>query len=421
MRAIALAFLFATAAPPPPGDPIVVLRQWIDAVEAHAAGTVDAPLERVTAWSYTDYERMRPYVEALVEAPTDHNRARATRLSRLEAPERTAISDLRDAYLLTPRFDTFRHRAAVFHTDAAILGVTPLIVDAPLEPAPQGFDRAHPRQRVDVRTADGRVENFALANPNWDYARDMLDAVSPARRNAIVAPWYRAIGAYFASRDNLADALRHFEQAHAIVPDDPGVLFGEACFQETLGSPAVQNFASVTILPNGFTLVGVASPQTHFRRAETLLTRALSAQPDFVDARLRLGRVLAAQHQYEKSLPHFSRVIAETRDPVLTYYAHLFAADASLALDRASEARASYERALATHPNAQAARIGLAAALRAGGDRAAAVDAVMATLTIPPQTRDSDDEPWWEYYKGDAANVERLLQELRAPFSDPAK
>ena len=153
-------------------------------------------------------------------------------------------------------------------------------------------------------------------------------------RNAIVAPWYRAIGAYFAEHDNLADAFRHFEQAHAIVPDDPGVLFGEACFQETLGSPAIQNFARITTLPNGFTLLGVSSSETHFRRAETLLTRALSARPDFVDARLRLGRVPAARRQHEESLPHLARVIDETHDPVLTYYAHLFAGDASLALDR---------------------------------------------------------------------------------------
>jgi tetratricopeptide (TPR) repeat protein len=364
---------------------------------------------------------MRPYVEALVEAPTDHNRARAARLGPLDARTRAAITDVRDAYLLKPRFDTFRQRAAVFHTDAAILGDLPLIVDPPKQAASRGVDRSHPQQRVDVRSTDGRVENFALANPNWDYARDMLDAVSLQRRSAIVAPWYRAIGAYFAAHDNLADALRHFEQAHGIVPDDPGVLFGEACFQETLGAPAVQNFARVTVLPNGFTLLGVTTPQTHFRRAETLLTRALSAQPDFVDARLRLGRVLATQGRQNDALPHFARVIAETRDPVLTYYAHLFAGDAALALDRASDARASYERALAAHPNAQAARIGLAAALRASGNRGAAVDAVMVTLTIPPQTRDSDDDPWWEYYKGDAANVERLLHELRAPFSDPAK
>ena len=79
--------------------------------------------------------------------------------------------------------------------------------------------------------------------------------------------------------------------------------------------------------------------------------------------------------------------------------------------------RASYERALEAYPDAQSARLGLATALRAAGNREAAVNAVMTTLTIEPNTRDIRDDPWWEYYEGDAANVERLLQELRAPFT----
>jgi tetratricopeptide (TPR) repeat protein len=225
----------------------------------------------------------------------------------------------------------------------------------------------------------------------------------------------------FAHQDNTAEAIRHFERARQFVPDDPGVLFGEACLQETLGSPSVQNVARVARLPNGLVLLGVTTPPTHFRRAEALLRRALASQPDFVDARLRLGRVLAEQRQYEASLTHFAQVISESRDPVLTYYAHLFAGDAAFALDRPSQSRASYERALASHPEAQAARIGLAAALRAAGDRAAAVEAAMTTLTIPPGTRDSSHDPWWEYYRGDAARVERLLDELRAPFRQPAR
>jgi hypothetical protein len=45
----------------------------------------------------------------------------------------------------------------------------------------------------------------------------------------------------------------------------------------------------------------------------------------------------------------------------------------------------------------------------------------MLTLTAPPRTRDAMDDPWWEYYEGDAANVERLMGELRAPFRKPVR
>ena len=70
---------------------------------------------------------------------------------------------------------------------------------------------------------------------------------------------------------------------------------------------------------------------------------------------------------------------------------------------------------------AQAARLGLAAAIRAGGDRAGAADAAMVTLTIPPGARDGEHDPWWIYYSGDATNVDRLLADLRAPFRSPAR
>lgn len=422
MRAIALAFALALTAAAPSaqsGDPAALLERWVIAVDTHAAGAEDTALAALDSWSYADFNSMRRYVEALVEAPAAGNPTRAKRLSLLKPEERSSIGAVRDRYLLKARFDQFRQRAAILHTDAALLSRLPLGTDTPKQRT-AGGDRAS-ENTIDVRSADGMLDSFQLANPNWFYARDMLDAISTTGRTPIVAQWYRAIAAHYASHDNLADAFRHFEQARLIVPDDPGVLYGEACFQETLGSPSVQNFSHTTVLPNGYTVRGVFSPQTHFRTAETLLVRALAGRPDFVDAHLRLGRVLSQQGRFEAALPHFAQVIAATRDAALLYYARLFAGDAALALNRLEEARQSYESALAGHPNAQAARIGLAATLRAGGDRQAAIDALLATISVPAGQRDGHDDPWWDYYKGDAANVERLLDELRAPFSKPAR
>ena len=51
--------------------------------------------------------------------------------------------------------------------------------------------------------------------------------------------------------------MRHFERARRVVPDDPDVLFGEACYQETLGAPRMQNLNRVTTLPNGLVILGV--------------------------------------------------------------------------------------------------------------------------------------------------------------------
>ena len=67
-----------------------------------------------------------------------------------------------------------------------------------------------------------------------------------------------------------------------MVPNDPLVLYGEACLQETLGAPRIQNYVRVTTLPNGLVIQGVSSPQTHLRRAESLLRKALAADSHFV-------------------------------------------------------------------------------------------------------------------------------------------
>jgi tetratricopeptide (TPR) repeat protein len=391
-----------------------LLNEWILSVDRHAAGARDEALAQLGAWNADDLDMMRAYVDALTEVPVD-SPARALRRRQISGNELAAIREQIENLRAGGDFNEFRKRAAVLHTDAALLEPLPVIVPAP---GPRSKRRNEPEPAVDVMSSDGRVESFEIANPHWQFAMDLLDAL-PARpqRAPIVAQWYRAIGAYFAREHRFGDAFRHFERARKTVPDDPGVLFGEACLQETLGGPTQQNFARITTLPNGLTFLGMSSPQTHFRRAETLLTRALAARPDFIDARLRLGRALAQQRQYEAALPHFTRVIAESRDPVLTFYAHVFAGEAALALGRPPDSRASYERALEAYPDAQSARLGLATALRAAGNREAAVNAVMTTLTIEPNTRDIRDDPWWEYYEGDAANVERLLQELRAPFT----
>jgi hypothetical protein len=418
VRIIALVLAIALAPAAQSERAMELLEDWVRAVDRHTAGEKDAALAQAGAWTYDDLNMLRGYFEALIDLPITRNTPRgsprAARRSLISGNDLAVIRARTKDLQLRGDFDQFRKRAAMLHTDAALLMSSPVVV-AP--PAPRARRRGEPAPAVDVKSFDGRVENFEVANPHWQYAMDLLESL-PAKpqRDPVVAQWYRAIGAHFAYEHSFADALRHFDRARTIVPDDPGVLYGEACLQETLGAPPNQNFVRTTTLPNGLVILGVEQPAAHFKRAESLLKRALSAQPGFVDARLRLGRVLAELRQFEAALPHLQQVVAESRDPALIYYAHLFTGDAALALGRAEESRASYDHALDQYPRAQAARLGLGAALRTAGDRAAALDAVMETLTFKPGIRDGDDDPWWEYYEGDAANVERLLVELRAPF-----
>lgn len=381
----------------------------------HAAGQTDPALRVVTAWTYDELELMRPYVEALVLAPAERSSDRVKRRRRL-GRDGSAILELTRSLQWRGDFDVFRKRAAMLHTDAALLGSHAEIVTPPTQTALKY--RQENERRVLVKSFDGQVKHFELPNPHWELAMGVLDSL-PAKpaRDPIIGDRYRAIGAYFARDRRFAEAMVHFDRARGLVPDHPGVLYGAACLQETLGAPRIQNYVRATTLPNGLFIQGVSSPQTHYRRAESLLRRALAADPEIVEASLRLGRVLTRRQRNEEALPHLRKAIANATDPAIAYYAHLFMGDATQALGQLDEARRQYEKAIAIFQDSQAARLALGFVLRSLGDRAAARAAIDPALDTSP--RGPDDDPWWEYYDGDAGQVERLLEELRAPFTKP--
>jgi len=418
VRGIATAAIIAIGLSTRPGAgerDVVLLRAWIDAVDRHSAGQSDAALGVVEAWSHDDLERMRPYIEALVQAPVQDNGARARRRRDLGGRDTAAISELTRSLVFRGDVVVFKRRAVVLHTDAAMFGSAPVVV-AP----PTLLERSYTRQaaqRVDVKSFDGEVSHFELQNLHWELAMDVLDALpaSPVL-DGMVGQWYRAVGAYFARERRFADAQRHFDRARGLVPSHPGVLYGEACLQETLGAPRVQDYVRVTTLPNGLTIVGIDSPRTHLRRAEALLRTALAADPAFVAASLRLGRVLTRLERYDEALTHL-QMAARADDRATAYYGHLFAGDAMHALGKLDDARRHYELAIDLFQDSQAARLALGSVLRTTGDRAAALTAIGAMLRTP--SRGPDDDPWWEYYDGDAAQVDHLLAQLRAPFARP--
>lgn len=424
MRLIGWLLSIVLILPPAPNERAIgMLRDWISAVQQHAVGESDAALARIGAWTYDDLEMMRAYVEALAGLPIKDNRDRARRRTLIDDRDLVTMAELRK--LAVPRdFPTFLKRAALFHTDAVLLGASPVVNVPPPTPRQQKprWARETAELRINVRSNDGRVEGFERANPHWEFAMDLLEALPAApSRDPIVALWFRAIGAHFASERNHAGSMLHFARARRMVPDAAEVLFGEACLQESLGSPPEQEYVRITILPNGSQFLGVESAQGHFRRAESLLRRALAADPGLIEARLRLGRVLGQQDRYEAALSELAQVVAAPPDRRLGYYAHLFIGEATQALGRLDEAQAAYRTAIELYPHTQSARIGLGAALRAAGDRSAAITAILPTLSEPVGSRDASDDPWWNYYDGDAANLTALMDRLRAPFRGPAR
>ncbi len=391
-----------------------MLREWADAVMQHQAGESDRALASV-GWSYNDLELMQPFFEAFAGTPARNDDPRAAfRRARLSGRDRMMVREEAQARLLG-RADQFRRRAAILHTDAAMFLDPPEVTAAPVNRQPVPYwARAANDRRVDVLTKDAEYQSTEYSNLHWELAMDMLDAVT-ARRDPFVAQWFATIGEYLVNQRRYSDGLAHFERARRVVPNDPRVLFAEARLHEALAAPLMQSFVRVTAVSQGVPTSGIDDQRTELRRAEGLLRRALDLDPAFLETRLRLARVLIEQGKHDEGRPLAEHVAAKATDQTMQYYALLFLGDALFSLGRPADAARSYQRAIDLFPAAQAARFGLASALRATGDSAQAIDVLMPTITKPPASREGDD-PWWEYYDGDATQLEAQLEDLRAPF-----
>ena len=286
-------------------------------------------------------------------------------------------------------------------------------------------ERARRRQELRRPRRAFRARQPALGSTRWTCSmrcRRTPRAIRSSRSGiAPSAPTSRS------ERQLRRRASRHF----ACAPDRRRrtircVLYGEACLQETLGAPRIQNYVRVTTLPNGLidSRRRVAADASAARRgavAKARSPRRSAVRRGAPAARARADAAAAARRG--------AALFAHGRSPNRSDRA-LELLRASVCRRRRARARtrcrrAAFVRARAGDLSRMRRRRGSAwpRRLRAGGDREAALAAMMPTLTKAPDSRAGDD-PWWDYYDGDAANVERVarraaraVQERRADES----
>jgi tetratricopeptide (TPR) repeat protein len=145
------------------------------------------------------------------------------------------------------------------------------------------------------------------------------------------------------------------------------------------------------------------------KAAERHYRQALILSPTFVEARLRLGRVLTLRDEPEglKILEQ----IGESAESPFRYLARLFEGDVFEKRGDMAEAERRYSAAVSLIPTAQSAYMALAHVRHARGARAEAAQDVrsMAGLRNAPDTAD----PWFWYSRGTAWRGRGYLDELR--------
>ncbi|HSL24135.1 MAG TPA: tetratricopeptide repeat protein [Vicinamibacterales bacterium] len=345
---------------------ITTTRKWVERVERHTPGTLDDAAAEIAEWPAADLEAA---------------------LNGLRRYGSDVAREGRQNHIL--------RRGALLHTDIAIL-------DPARAAAFRGWSTS---ARLEVVLGmDGRDLGSGSVSAHWEFARTLLAMVAPhPREDGFVRRWYRAVAGYQLKRLWLGIVPAHLEQALRLFPDDADLLFLKGGLHETFASSRCQPIRRRQPVTFG-------SAREEHERAARAFSRALASNPDLIEARVRLGRVLGQLGRHEEAARELRAAAPVVEDPLLQYYAALFLGAEEAALGRTDAARASFERGASLFPTAQSARLALSALALRSGDDAGALRALREAAALPSDR----DDPWWTYHVAYAAAADTLLDELRA-------
>ena len=182
-------------------------------------------------------------------------------------------------------------------------------------------------------------------------------------------------------RDNNDGALRfHIAHAEARFPKDPQWALARAIAEELVTWPAPRDEDKLSV-------TSAVETRTRERYREAMVLDAVRDE-----AHLRLGYFELRRGRTEKALSEFDLVSPSAADPMVRYWRHLFRGRALVRVNRTTEAAASFRRAEAEVPGAQAATIALAAAQATDRQATDGVGMVSQMLSGTPT-----QDPWSLY------------------------
>ena len=126
------------------------------------------------------------------------------------------------------------------------------------------------------------------------------------------------------------EVSRISQRAADLLPDDARILFDRACYAEIQGLPRTQVLLTpmdVAIqrtgragrppnpawTPSQAALVGIPIADVTNDEAERLFRRALRADPSFVEARVRLARLLDVRKRHDEAAAELATALAASR------------------------------------------------------------------------------------------------------------
>jgi hypothetical protein len=404
------------------------LRQWVDAVEHHNAGADDDALAVFDAWRPDDFAYLTLDIDSLLKLISDPDlrtfsyfqagrfkpiqvtysgsdlrlivelakaaRSRGARPGEVISPERLARN--RNHVL---------KRGAILHTDLAI--------EVLLGNRAKGRAAPGGTQEFTLQMPDGRSQGMAVEAGHWEFARVLLDKVVPTpARDEFARRWYNATGSYLEGLEQLRPT--HFTNALRLFPDDSGLLFLAGCLHEALAEPRVQEAMQGAQIPSDVRF-DVSSRRAELREAESLFRKALKVRPDYLEARIHLGRVLGLRGDHIEAETLLRTAVADAKQPLLQYYARLFLGAEKEALGDRAQARDLYNDASVLYPAAQSPRLALSLLSAVDGKHDDALATMAAVLRLPGEER---QDPWWTYHYSEGRNAPDELAAAYKSFLD---
>jgi Flp pilus assembly protein TadD len=138
----------------------------------------------------------------------------------------------------------------------------------------------------------------------------------------------------------------------------------------------------------------------------------LKVNPGHVEARMRLGHVLAQRGRRAEALTELRAANSASGEPLVSYYAALLIGREETDVD---PARAAFQRAATLYPRAQSPRLGLSEIqMRAGNLQAATQE--LEPIWTAGGSASRDDDPWPSYFTAAGRRGRSLLDAISKTF-----
>lgn len=225
-----------------------------------------------------------------------------------------------------------------------------------------------------------------------DAARHWMRQAETSEREDFKRHWFALLAYYFMDSVRIPEARAVLESAVLEFPNDRELRLALGTLYETAA--------------------WVQDNSAFLNQAEQQLRTVVASEPDSVEARLRLGRVLAMQNKADEALTELAWVLSRTEDPQFQLVAYITIGGIRKGESELDAAIESYREALSLDPTCQVAAIALAHAQHANGDREGSLR--LLEQFFEQAELGSGGDLWFRYLLGHSDRYEALLLAMRA-------